>query len=483
MTGMPRKAALISLCLVFVSSSWAWGPDTDTAVVATATHVISREGTTPLSNLERDVRAGADITTEELASCFPGLSAGYVPAIQAEIILLQAVRGQRVDPYYAYRLGRLGKLVASTSAPMRDAEPMYREAYYRDVDANLKQTELKPLARTPVDAAYFSVLAREAKAREEIIKKDYQDGLGFRGSAAAGLSEDISRSIKAVADVWLTVLRGSVVAVNVDKSRIQEYLLDALQFYVKRGNAKEVEIAHQRLLEEVGSSPDILKMSGDMFFEAGDFTRAIQEYEAVLAAEPGRKDVVARIVAYYVKVGDKAFQSGDLEGARDAYVLARDANKLDEELQAKVIEAETAIADRDQRLEEARKNIEEAEKLENRATQEAARRNFAEAMEMLQQADELYISVPDEFMRERQAAESGRRRVSSMTRDLKNNLAASVTTLSGSGVSLDVREIAEEQARPLGEEILRTVVEGAYREEMRRLQLHYEDLLETPGAL
>lgn len=461
--------------------AWAWGPRADVAIVRTAAQMISRDGAIPLTKLLKDIQDGASVPVASISAIVPEVESGLIPAIESEMYILQAVRGERVDPYFAYRLGVLGKLVAMATAPMVEAAPAYRDPYYADVDNNIDRVVLKPAPRTVVDATYLARTQRTAAEREPIIQQDYRDGLGFQGAAAAGLSEDASRSINAVADVWYSVLKGTVKVVNLSESRVNAYLLDSLSFYVRRGNTAEVSTAYKRVLSKLGSSPDVLTQVGNMFYEAGQRERAMQEYAVVLAAEPHRKEVARRVADYYTSLGDEAFASGKLEAAKAAFAQAREADKLDENIQAKLVQAEKAIAERDRRLQAAQEALEQARALEAKAEQEAARGAFADATAALRQADNLYANVPEEFADEKQVAVSGRRRVASRMRELSAGFTTGAARLSGAGATTDVTGLAAAHARPLSEQALRDMVTRAYETEIQRIKAAFDEKLATPG--
>ena len=93
-------ATVIGLC----APARAWGPVTQLSLVRAGTHLLSQDGSIPLVKLERYVREGAQVSDEGMMDLNPLFEIDAVGAIQREMFLLQAVRGERVDPYYAYRL-------------------------------------------------------------------------------------------------------------------------------------------------------------------------------------------------------------------------------------------------------------------------------------------------------------------------------------------------------------------------------------------
>ena len=358
------------------STSWAWGPRADVALVTMAGRFIAKGGAVPLTKLEKDIQYGASVTRAEMARLIPGAESSPVQAIESEMYLLRAVRGTRVDPYYAFRLGVLGKLVARLSSPLADAPVTYRNMYYADVDSNI-DVQLVPSRRRVVDPdTFLKQLLTDTKSRESLILQDYQSGVGFGGVASRTLTDDASRSANAIADVWYTLFQGSVIVANVPETRVRDYYIEAIGFYIQRDNESESRNAYDQLMELDVRTPDMLKRIGDMYYDAGEYALAMKEYEAVLSIEPARRDVVERIADYYVQVSDEARKEGQLEDSRAALVRAIDVFQLHPTAQGKLFEVEKLIEERDARLEAARAALLEAHQFEGRAKQQVTPPEF-----------------------------------------------------------------------------------------------------------
>jgi len=456
----------------------AWGPTTQQAIVSTAVRVLSKEGVVQLSKLEKDVREGAAASPEVIAKLYPGYATGPGRAVESEMYLLDSVRGEVIDPYFAYRLGVLGRLVAVLTAPLLNENPTYRDRYYADVEKHIQQVALKASPRRLVDPApYFERVQRLASARKDMIVRDYQEGLGFDGIAKSVLGEDLGRSVDAVADVWNTVLTRNVMHASVSDGQVRDYVVGALEFYIRRGSEPEIDANYRRLAELAQKTPDMAKRIGDMFYDAGFYERAIKEYEEVLAAEPGRKDVTAKIAAYYVKVGDEALAAKRLQQARDAYVKAVQTDPLHPTAEGKRLQAETLITQREARLEAARRNIEEAAQLQTQSEQLALQRKVADAMGVLKQAQAKYEAVPAEFPTELQAANAGLANIASRLSELKAELIQNAQTLSGTNSLFDIRQVAATGAGNLDEQALRMLVTHQLNAEIAKLKAESQDAL------
>lgn len=449
----------------------AWGPKAQVSIVTTAARVISNESGVKLDRLERDLRTGASVTANELVEVNPLAEADPIGAIESEMYLLQSVRGKRIDPYFAYRLGVLGALVSRVTTPLVESNPAYRDLYYSDVDQNIEQARLESRKRASVDpATYFSSLRTAASRNEPLIINDYKAGLGFKGVASASLSEDASRSVNAVADVMMMVLRGGVTTSNTSVSQIRNYALSAVGFYIKRGNDTEADSSYKRLEDLNALTPELQKQIGNMFYDAGKYERAMKEFGAVLAAVPGDREVSERIAEYYIAVGDAALQAENLEGALEAYQKASEADKLRADAQTKLLDAQRLIKDRDERHELAKETVAEADDFVARAEQAEFNREFGEAMTLLAQAQDLYQTVGDEFQQEGSRARAGLLAVGSKLGKLQQDLVNNTPLLSGKGVHKSAQDLAKTVAQDQDKQALMALTEAQFQAEINRLK-------------
>lgn len=464
---LPAIVLLCALC----APAWAWGPRTRVAVVSMASRIISRDTGAQLVKLDRDIRSGASIPQSELNELVPIASADPVSAIETEMYLLQSVSAGRVDPYFAYRLGVLGALVADATSPLADSEPAVRDLYHTDVEGVIERVQMKQSPRTKVEpATYFAEVRNDARKRRDLILTDYRQGIGFSGTAGTAISDDASRSVNAVADVFHTVLTGRVASANISPSQIRDYVVHAIQFYIKRGNDAETDAAYKRLAALNVATVDLQKQIGDMFYDAGKYERAMQEYNAVLAIEPTRRDVTERIAAYYVKLGDDALAEKELEAARDAYQNALNADKLQPNAQRKLIDAEKLIQERDARLNTARETITSADEKLSQAEQLAFRRDYGGAIALLYEAQSSYGTVTDEFASEYRLAQNGILTAESRLNQLRRDLVSNAPTLSGLGSGFTTRKQAADAASVLDAEALRALLRTQYDAEIDRLK-------------
>jgi tetratricopeptide (TPR) repeat protein len=464
MTMSKRLALALAIALVAGNTALAWGPRAQVAVVRGAVGVLGKESNIPLSTLMKFI--------EEGAAARPDLS-GDNPAQAAadEMVLLRQVKTNAVDPYLAYRYGMLGAMVAELTTPMATARPAYRSLYLNDADQNATSAIIKTAPRVSADdpATLIAIRMGQATDRDPLIEKDYLDGVGFSGLASQALTEDISRSVNTVADVLYTLLRGTMATGGVSRERLQAYHVDAVRYYIQGGHAAEAEGAFSHLADNELLTPEIRRQVADMFFDAGQFERAIQEYQLVVKEDPSRRDVVERIAAYYASIGDKALEDNKLEVAKTAFEAAVDSDRMSAEAQEKLFAANKLIEEREQRLQDARSAIEQAKSLEIEAEQLIAGGRHGEAAGRLRDGLALYDSVTEEFAAERNQARSGSDAVTARLARLDAERTAYALSFSGSGMSQGVQSVVRAKAPELAQDALRDLLEGMTEPEARRL--------------
>jgi len=464
-------AAVAVMLAAWTSPAWAWGQRTRVSIVTTAARVVSKGSGANLVRLERDIRDGAAISPSELVALIPVAAGNPLGAIEGEMYLLQAVSGGRVDPYFAYRLGVLGNLVAQVTAPLADSDPTVRDVYYSDVESVIEKVQLRPAKRAQVDpGSYLLEVRAEADERRELILTDYRAGLGFKGTAGAAVSEDASRSVNAIADIYQAILVSRVSSANISPSQIRDYAVRAIQFYIKRGNDAETEAAYNRLMTLNVATVDLQKQIGDMFYDAGKYERAMAEYRAVLALDPARRDVTERIAAYYVKMGDDALADERLEDARDAFTNALSADKLHPTAQSKLLESEKMISERDARLASSREALEAGDLKVSEAEQRAFRRDYGGAIGLLYEAQLAYNSVTEEFAPEFRAAQNGLLTTEGRLNQLRRDLVSNAPSLSGLGAGTIAKKQAEDAAQAANLSALKSLLDKQYQSELDRLK-------------
>lgn len=464
----------------FAMATGGWGERTELAVVNTAVQLISQDGSIPLKRLARHVQAGAALDHAQLEAFYPSYESAPVEVIESQIDLLKSVKGDQVDAYFAYRLGALGKLVASVTAPMFTANPAYREQYYADVEQHIEQTKLETSARQFVEpAAYFSQVMLEAAQQETILEQDYASGLGFQGVGRSALSQDASRSVRAVADVWYTILAGSAAAGGVSDRQVRAYVLGAMEYYIGRGNMGEIDAAYERLMALNVADEALYQQIGNLFFDASLYEGAIREYQRVLAINPANREVADRMAEYYARMGEQALDGGELESAQEYFTLAADTNKLHPTAQQSLIQVNKLIEERNARMAEQEAKLSQAQERILEADRLRGERKFALAVTAFMHAREQLASVSDEFPQIAQQANLELKNVETRLSELQQDLIGNAQMLSGAGFVSEAQMKAA-KAEGTSKDGLRRLTEGELREELQRLRQEYQRIVEQP---
>lgn len=479
-----RIAALCVAAAMLATSAptYAWGPSASNTIVLAGLRVLSRDAGLPIDRFSAEAKQGASITQRELYAMIPNADISPVAAIEAEIEVLQSMRGRSIDPYFVYRLGVLSKLVAQVSAPLTQAEQRWQQVYYNDMEVAINNLNLKRTPRRSIDArAYFAQIERDANGQNEVITKEYEVGIGFDGIARGSAGADVSRSVNAVADTIYTILRGSA-PYELAENQQRDYVVGALEFYIARGRDQEIEKAYNNLAEIGPLSPATRERIGDLFFDAGDFERAIEEYEKVLRAAPGRTNVSARLSAHYIKVGDEAIRESRYEDGRDAFNKAVEYDKSNETAHMKLNEAENLIRDRNERMAATEIAVTEAQELEAEAENLVLNQKTADAVGLLHEALGLYATVTGEFPQYASAARVGQTNVSARISRLQTRLVEDVALLSGTGAQAAIREEARQAALENDIEILKSLRREYFAEELPRIQNDLAGALRPPSS-
>lgn len=473
-------AATLIAALAMAAPAFAWGPATRQAAATTAMHVLSKQGIVQLNKLERDIREGAKASPETVAAIMPDLAGNPIRAIESEMRLLAAVRGKSVDPYFSYRLGLLGAQVADITAPLAGDKSVYRDRYYADVDQTIGRVPLKAVTRKVVDPVPYLTRAQQAaNARKDMLIKDYQEGTGFAGIAGASIKEDAGRSIDAIADVWYTILTGTAIQAAVSEAQLREYILGAMRYYVARGSVQEIDGNYARLATLTPKTPELATRIGDMFYAAKLYDRAIDEYRYVLRNEPNRRDVVEKMAAYYMSVGEDELKEGRLQQAFDAFATASKTDPLHPDAEARRLHTERLIAERDARLEATRKQVEDAAQFQTQAEQLVMQHRHAEALAILKQAQDLYENIGDEFPIEYQAAAAGLANIASRLREIKNDLIANAQTLSGAGTLAASQNLAAAEMKKFDQKALQSLINKQLDTQLSKTKAKYQAALEV----
>jgi tetratricopeptide (TPR) repeat protein len=447
--------------LLIAGNGWAWGPKTQVAVVTNAMYLLSKNANIPLERLDKDVRAGAMVSLEMLEQARPEFKTNPAVAIEMEMQLLRRVKSDKLDPFFAYRLGILGKMVAEAVSPMRTATASFRNLYYVDADKRIEGVSLTTPPVQKIDPSiYFPAIIQEANSHNDAVIKDYQTGTGFDGIGAMALPADAGRAVNAVVNTWNTLLTEGEQTSNISEAQLQKLVSDAIAYYVDRGNAREIDNALGRYTKLTPITPELRVRLGDSFYNAKLYDRAMEAYRAVHVAQPERKDVVDKIAEYNMKVGSEALEEKRLEAARDAFQAALDVNPLFTEAERERLKAETLITERDARQAADQAALHEGLDLIAQAEQAAQARKFADAIGMLHQAQEQLDKVSDEFSGEKQQRTRALEQLRARNEEYKQEIVANAQTLAGIGFAADIPFMVQPKSAEPDKQILHKVLQS-----------------------
>lgn len=456
----------------------AWGPKTQLAISTAALHLIAKEGNLPLSKMGDSVRRGAMEAQSTLTAMYPDMLSGPIQAIETEMVLLKSMRGEKLDNYFAYRMGLLGKLVAQVTAPMAEANPTYRNLYYTDVERVIETTTVTNLPKEVVDSSdYFTRRIAEANVNNEVIEKEYEAGIGIGGIAKSLLAADTSRSARAVADVWTTILTGAEVAGNVAPERMREYCLYGMKFYIDRNNVPAMTAAEARYEQLVKPDADYLVQLGDAYFGAGLNEQAIGKYKAALNLDPERRDVAGKISEFYMAKGQTDLQNGQLESAEDSFAAALASNPLHETAEGSRLQVARMIEERDARMAANQTLLDHAAELEKLADEEALRKHAAEAIDLLREAESTYLEVTDEFPLEASLRDRGLGALRTRVQELKQQIMVNAADFSGTGYVQDVPKLVTTHGAGLDEAGLKALLKRDYDAEFDAVAKRLEEAM------
>ncbi len=478
---MLYRLTAILIVATMVVPSYAWGPKAQLAISTTAMHLLSKEGNIPLTKMGESVRRGAGESQSTLMELYPDMLAGPIQAIEAEIVLLKATRGDTLDQYFAYRMGALGKLVAQTTAPMTTADSSFRNLYFTDVERAIESTSVsirKGELVDPVD--YFTRRIAEANVNNDIIQKEYEGGIGIAGVAGSLLSEDSSRSARAVADVWLTVLTGGGSSNAVSETKLRDYAKRAMVYYIARKNTAAMDAAEVRYEKLVSPTAESLVAVGDAYFSAAYYERSVEKYQQALVMDPERREVVGKISDYYVAKAGRELDNEQLEAALESLQKAVDINPLHPSAEGERLAVAKLIEERNGRMAANQGHIERAEQLGSMAEEEAVRGHHAEAIDLIREAMNTYEEVTDEFPLEFNLRERGLNQLRLRVQAYKQEIVDNAEVFSGSGYIQDVRSLVETHGGGMDEAGLKTILERAFDMEIASLEKTYSEQLNTP---
>jgi len=229
-------------------------------------------------------------------------------------------------------------------------------------------------------------------------------------------------------------------------------------------------------------TPDLQKQIADMFYDGALFERAIKEYEGVLAANPGRRDVIERIAEYYIGIGDEALKVNKLEESQMAFQKAIDADQLDSDAQRKLIEVNKLIREREERRAVAEAAVAQGQQITRDAERMIFAKSHSQAMARLLQARELFqTAIPEggefEFPNIVRRAQNGLRITDSRLSEVRGLIINNSPDLSGSGSTDGAKRQARAAASQLTQSAMQALVRSQLEDALKDLKDQNQNLL------
>lgn len=437
------------------SSAYAWGPRAKQAITVMAIQMIQSEfpytfrpsGSAGVGYEKEAIQGSADgwQTIAEFYS-FENEEAIF-SAITSEIQLLRDIRRFGPSSYYAYRLGVLSALVADLMIPYgfawTDEERQLQKVVNEDIDKQLdsyayqaQQTQRSFI----IDVKkYFSERRPYFVENKRLIANDYRLGKGYNGLLAKAGLDYFVRTVRAVSDVWYTVLRpedeGVWVSPPSDRTRAW-YFVKEIEFLLDvKKNMFQADKVYENFTKLSVTPPEAVNRIGDAFYRMNSSeakNRAVQLWRSAYTASAGelRNTIAKKLSKYYYDQGQTSFARANQPGGKeedlnDALYSFQQAIEFDRENQEIVNMIQQTYQEIKERTEYRNMLvaiISQAEKTQEEAEKYRLSGDYGNAILTYRIAVSLYNSVDDRFKDLESNAKGGLRRVKKSISDVINEV-------------------------------------------------------------
>lgn len=440
---MTRATKLLILAGVLACLSMgdaaAWGERAQRSISYMALQVIQKDHPDTLREYERDLLLGSTDGWAELADSVPMNSdAEVVAAVNGQIQLLRDVRKYGVGSYFAYRMGVLASLMSDALMPYGTAqttdEKALRDRMIEDVDAHLDSFKYTTLSsrRTYIRHAQPYLKERRTFLRENLtlIADDYARGKGYDGYLGQAAPLYFTKAVDAVSDAWYTVMRVEADSSDQPASRasLTWYFVSEIEYLLTvKKNFIQTDLTYSHFEKVNPGLVEAYERVGDLYFAFGtdqSKDRAVREWRTAHGLSgTNRAQVGRKLAGHYLEVGRHYLEEGKkprsndtdlpkaLQSFQEAMLFDRDSTDAARGVQ----DANSAIADREERLRIAREFIANAERVRAEAARGFAEQDFGAAITKYKQAASLFDAVGDDFEKEASTAKEG---VSAVKKDI-----------------------------------------------------------------
>ncbi len=454
-----RKVVVISLLGLLLLSlsldSNAWGPRARQALATMAIQMIQSDfpytfrptGSAGVG-YEKEALQGASRSWEEIAEFYSFENeTGVISAIVSEIQLLRDIRQFGPTSYFAYRLGVLSAIVSELMIPYgyawTEEEKQIQTLMNKDIDANLEKFSYNVFETRRtfiVDVKKYFIERRPYfDENKRIIYNDYRRGKGFNGLLAKAGQDYFARTVRAIADVWYTVLRpqdDGVWSSPPSDRRRAWYFVKEIEFLL---NSKKNQFQADRVLENfmklTVNPPEAINRIGDAYFNFNtpdSKNKAVQLWRQAYSQAVGdiRASIGQKLAKYYFNEGIANFTRANQPGGREEdlnnalynFQQALEFDRENPEISYKIQETYQEIKERTEYRNMLVAIISQAEKTQEEAEKYRLAGDYGNAILTYRIAVSLYNSVDDRFKDLEENAKSGLRRVKKSISDVINEV-------------------------------------------------------------
>ncbi len=454
----PKNVIIVpfTVLLFFLSfNSDAWGPKARQALTTMAIQMIQSDfpytfrptGSAGIG-YEKEALQGSVESWEEIAEFYSFESeSGVISAIIGEIQLLRDIRQFGPTSYFAYRLGVLSAVVAELMIPYgyawNDNEKQLQALVNKDIDANLEKFAYNVFETRRtfiVDVKkYFTERRPFFEENKRIIYNDYRTGKGYNGLLSQAGQDYFARTVRAIADVWYTVLRAQDDGVwsNPPSDRTRAwYFVKEIEYHLKlKKNQFQADKVLENLMKLSIIPPDAIDRIADAYFSFNtpdSKNKAVQLWRQAYNQAVGdvRLTIAEKLAKYYLSEGETSFARANQPGGREEdlntalynFQQALEFDRENPEIAQKIQQTYQEIKERTEYRNMLVAIISQAEKTQEEAEKYRLAGDYGNAILTYRIAASLYNSVDDRFKDLENNAKSGLRRVKKSISDVINEV-------------------------------------------------------------
>lgn len=453
--------ALLAAGLLWPANVYPWGTRAMRSVTGMALQVLKydfpttfRPGGVVGPNFERDVMSGASDGWQVLARRVPlNSDSEVIEAVASEIQLLREARRYGPTPYFAYRMGALGSLVAHAMLPYgfswTSEEHDLRRQIVADIERHIDGFDFRVPQRNREfirNAQDYFRNRRSFHAEDKrLIAHDYKVGLNYEGFMKQGGKAYFVRSVEAVADVWNTVLRADVAVVGFTLEKpsprtLTWYFVDEMEYLLNvKNNMFQVETVYGNFERVNPRLVEAYEELGDIFYANEDRAvklRGVAEWQkAYDLGGPERSRIGRKLSGHYLRegqaylsrAGQPEAEDTDLNNALNAFERALNFDRTSDIAAEYIHDTHVAIRERNERLEVALSIIATGERIHEEANRYRDAGDFANAISTYRQSIGFFEAIDDEFRQQEQIA---RERIRRLRREIEDAIRDVIDTAS-----------------------------------------------------